>query len=73
MTAAGCVVKQMYPRLFRTTCVAHGLHHAAEQIRADYEDVNKLIAAVKASMVKNKDRIEKFSTINSPLQLIVTS
>ena len=72
MTAAGRVVKQTYPRLFHITCVAHGLHNAAERIRANYEDVDKLIAAVKASVVKNKDRRVKFSTINSPLQPVVT-
>ena len=30
MTAAGHVVKQMYPRLFHITYVAHGLHNADE-------------------------------------------
>ena len=69
MTAAGRVVKQTYPRLFHITCVAHGLHNAAERIRASYEDVDKLIAAVKASVMKNKDRRVKFSTINSPPNL----
>ena len=55
MTAAGRVVKQTYPRLLNITSVNHGLHNAAERIHANYEDVDKLIAAVKASMVKNKD------------------
>ena len=54
MTAAGRVVKQTYPRLFHITCVAHGLHNAAERVRANYEDVDELIASV------------KFSAINSP-------
>ena len=72
MTAAGRVVKQTYPRLFHITCVAHGLHNAAERIRANYEDVDKLIASVKASVVKNKDRKAKFSAINSPPQPVVT-
>ena len=72
MTAAGRVVKQTYPRLFHITCVAHGLHNAAERIRANYEDVDKLIAAVKASVMKNKDRRVKFLTINSPPQPVVT-
>jgi len=43
----------------------NGLHNAAERIRANYEDVDKLIAAVKASVVKNKDRRAKFSAINT--------
>ena len=55
MTAAGRVVKQTYPRLLNITSVDHGLHNAAERIHANYEDVDKLIAAVKVSMVKNKD------------------
>ena len=55
MTTAGRVVKQTYPRLFHITSVDHGLHNAAERIHANYEDVDKLIAAVKASMGKNKD------------------
>ena len=72
MTAAGRAVKQTYPRLFHITCVPHGLHNAVERIRANYEDVDKLIAAVKASVMKNKDRRVKFSTINSPPQPVVT-
>ena len=72
MTATGRVAKQTYPRLFRITSVAHGLHNAAERIRANYENVNKLIAAVKASVVKNEDRRETFSTINSLPQPVVT-
>ena len=72
MTAAGRVVKQTYPKLFHITCVAHGLHNATERIRANYADVDKLIAAVKASVVKNKDRRAKFSAINSLPQPVVT-
>ena len=66
MTAAGHVVKQTYPRLFHITYVAHGLHNAAERIRANYEDVDKPIAAVKASVMKNKDRRVKFSKSTVP-------
>ena len=50
----------------------HGLHNAAERIHANYEDIEKLIAEVKASIAKNKDRRAKFSTINSPRQPVVT-
>lgn len=72
MTAAGRLVKEIYPKLFHITCTAHALHNAAERIRNHYEDVNKLIATVKASVVKNKDRRGKFSEIGSPPQPIVT-
>ena len=60
MTAAGRVVKQTYPRLLNITSVDHDLHNAAERIHPKYENVDKLIAAVKVSMVKNKDRRAKF-------------
>ena len=72
MTAVGRVVKQTYPRIFHITCVAHGLHDAAQRIRANYEDADKLIAAVITLVVKNKDRRANFSAINSPPQLVVT-
>ena len=59
ITAAGRVVKQTYPRFFHIIYVAHGLHNAAQRIRANYEDVDKLIAAEKALVVKIK--IEELS------------
>ena len=40
MTAAGCVVKQTYPRHFHVTCVTHGLHNAARRIRGNNEGVD---------------------------------
>ena len=72
MTTAGRFVKQTYPRLFHITCVAHSLHTAAKQIRTNYEDIDKLIASVKASVAKAKDRRAKFLAINSPLQPVIT-
>ena len=72
LRAAGRIVKQTYPRLFHITCMAHCLHNVAQRIRANYEDVDKLIAAVKAVVVKNKDRSAKFSAINSPSEPLVT-
>ena len=51
ITAAGHLVKGIYPKLFHITCTAHALHNAVERIRNHYEDVNKLIATVKALVV----------------------
>ena len=72
MTAAGRLVKGIYPKLFHITCTTHALHNAVERIRNHYEDVSKLIATVKASVVKNKDRRGNFSEIGSPPQPFVT-
>ena len=54
-TAEGRVVVQTYPRLFHIISMDHGLNNAAERIHANYKDVDKLNAAVKASMLKNKN------------------
>ena len=32
MTAAGCLLKQIYPRLFHATCTAHLLHNCTEKL-----------------------------------------
>ena len=60
MTAADRAVKRTYLRLFYITGVAHDLHNAFQRIRANYWDVDKLIAAVKVLVVKNKDQSKVF-------------
>ena len=32
MTAAGCLLKKIYPRLFHVTCTAHLLHNCADKV-----------------------------------------
>ena len=36
MTAAGVLLKKLYPRLFQVTCMAHLLHNCAMKVRANY-------------------------------------
>ena len=49
----------------------HGLHDAAQRIRDNSEDVEKLIAAVKALVVKNKDRRAKISEVNIVIVIVI--
>lgn len=65
MTAAGKVLREMYPQLFHVTCVAHLLHNCAQKVRAHFPRVDELIATVKAATVKNADRRNQFSAIGS--------
>ena len=58
----------MYPKLFHVTCVAHLLHNCAMKIKSHFEDVDQLIAKVKAVTIKNKTRQAKFSAIGCPSQ-----
>ena len=50
MIAAGIALKSLYPRLFHLTCVAHLLHNYAMKIKSHFEDVDQLIAKVKATV-----------------------
>ena len=72
MTACGTTLKLLYPRLFHVTCMAHLLHNCAEKVRSHFQDVDHVIATVKAVTVKNKTRRIKFSNIGSPPQPALT-
>ena len=48
MIAAGITVESLYPKLFHVTGVAHLLHNCAMKIKSHFEDVDQLIANVKA-------------------------
>ena len=68
MIAAGITLKSLYRKLFHVTCVVHLLHNCALKIKSHFEDVDQLIAKVKAVTVKNKTRQAKFYAIGYPPQ-----
>ena len=70
MIAAGIPLK--YPKLFHVTYVAHLLHNCAMKMKSRFEDVDQLIAKVKAVTIKNKTRQAKFSAIGYPPQPVPT-
>ena len=72
MIAAGIALKFLYPKLFYVTCVAHLLRNSAMKVKFHFEDVNQLIAEVKAVTIKNKTRQAKFSAIGYPPQPVST-
>ena len=72
MIAAGITLKSLYPKLLHVTCVAHLLHNFAMKIKSHIEDVDQLIAKVKAITIKNKTRPAKFSAIGYPPQPVPT-
>ena len=72
MIAAGITLKPLYPKLFPVTCVAHLLHNCAMKIKSHFEDVDQLIAKIKAVTIKNKTRQAKFSAIGYPSQHVPT-
>ena len=72
MIAAGITLKSLYPKLFHVTCVANLLHNCAIKIKSHFEDVDQLIAKVKAVTIKNKTRQVKFPAIGYPIQPVPT-
>lgn len=72
MTACTVALKIMFPKLFHVTCTAHLLHNCAENVRANFKDVDELIARTKATTVKNKSHRSMFDEIGSPPEPVVT-
>ncbi|PNF21072.1 hypothetical protein B7P43_G07158 [Cryptotermes secundus] len=52
MLKAGKALQVFYPNHIRVTCLAHGLHHIAEKICAQFPAVNDLIASGKKLFLK---------------------
>ena len=71
MIAAGITLKSLYPKLFHVTGVAHLLHSCAMKIKSRFEDVDQLIAKVKAVTIKNKTRQAKFLLLVTHLSLFL--
>ena len=72
MIAAGITLKFLYPKLFHMTCLVHLLHNCAMKIKSHFEDVDQLIAKVKAVTIKNKTKQAKLSAIRYPSQPVPT-
>jgi hypothetical protein len=49
MLEAAIALKVFDPNLIHVTCLAHGLQRVAEDIRAEFPQMNKLISITKSS------------------------
>lgn len=58
---AGAGLKTLFPNMIHVTCLAHGLNRVAEKVRYTYPKVDKLIAKMKKSFVKNPRRRADFA------------
>lgn len=56
-------LKSFYPNMVFVTCLAHGFHRVAEEIRASYKAVNQLVASVKKVFKKSPARIATFRDV----------
>lgn len=72
MISAAKTLHILYPNLFHVTCMAHLMHNCAMKVKAHYNNVDLLIANIKAATVKNRTRQTSFDTIGRPPAPIVT-
>lgn len=62
MVKSGEVLKSFYTKMIHVTCAAHGLHRVAEEIRGQFNTVDKLISSVKKIFRKAPSRLQLFKT-----------
>jgi len=60
ITKAEKAVDVLYSMMVHITCLVHGVHRVAEEIREQFETVDKLIAKVKQLFLKRPNRILYF-------------
>ena len=54
------------------THVSYLFHNCAEKIRAHYSNVDNLIVRIKGTLIKNKERSNRFREIGIPSVPVVT-
>lgn len=64
--------KSIYNNCFHVLCLAHLIHNCSMIIRANFNNVDKLIGSIKAITIKNKNNMAFFSEIGLPPKVIVT-
>ena len=57
MMAAGAILKSLYSKLFRVTCVAHLLHNCAMKVKSHFESVmNKSRRSNQQQLITKPDK-----------------
>jgi len=69
MVKAGKNIKALYSKMEHVTCLAHGLHRVAEEVRAHFPKVDALISNVKKIFLKAPFRVIKFKCIGPTIPL----
>lgn len=76
MIKAGRGIKIIYSKMEHVSCLAHGLHRVAEEIRKNFPKVDQLISNVKKIFLKCPSRVqyfrEKAPNIPLPPQPVLT-
>ncbi|XP_050531050.1 uncharacterized protein LOC126899859 [Daktulosphaira vitifoliae] len=54
MIKAGKAIQNLYSKIIHVTCLAHGLHRVAEEIRNQYKNADQLVCNVKTFFLKRR-------------------
>ncbi|KAL4120565.1 hypothetical protein QTP88_013235 [Uroleucon formosanum] len=63
MVKSGKSLQVLYSKMVHITCLAHGLHRVAEQIRIHFPEINSLISNIKKVFLKAPYRINLFKNL----------
>ena len=69
MIKAASKIKERYPKMIHLTCLAHGVHRIAEEIRHYFSDVDQFISNMKKIFIKAPSRKQKFKEVASGVPL----
>ena len=69
MKCAARSLQIQYPNMIHLTCLCHGLHRIAEEIRLNFPNVDKLIANVRKIFLKAPSRVDLFRDTDPNLPL----
>jgi len=72
MIKAGKLLKEINNNFLHITCIAHLLHNYALKVKSFFESADKLIASVKYSILKSKDRRNQIVGIPISSNTIIT-
>ena len=74
MSLAEKTLEELYPSLMHINCVAHLLNNCAMRVRAHFKNIDEVIATIKTSTIKHKDRKKGFHDVGlpSPPNLVTT-
>ena len=66
MSLAGKTLKELSPSLMHVTYVALLLHNCAMRVRAHFKNIDEVVATIKATTIKNKNRKKDFHDTGLP-------
>ena len=70
MSLAGKTLKELYPTLMNVTYIAHLLHNCSMRVHAFVDNIDDVVATIKAATIKNKDDVREADLPLPPVPVI---